>query len=170
MIIKAIIEAINDFYALATASKVYGPYRREHDNRQIVIIKHDDGRMQTVSYPKYLVEKELGHELPPNMTVDHWDSNIDNNSLDNLKVIDRKEHSSNDTRRVKLIDLKCDLCHKTFQRSPRHIRDRASKGSTGNFCSRSCSGKYNRLCALKKMEKLPPQQPVNSEYYKRKYL
>lgn len=162
-----LVADISEFAILA--EKVYGPYKRPTDGRSIVIIKDDAGKSRTVSYPKYLMEQHLSRKLLPNETVDHWDSNIDNNDLDNLKVIDRAEHSKQDTRRVKNIKLKCSLCQKEFERSPRLLRDKSKKGSGGPFCSRQCSGKYNRLVQLKQMDKLPAQDYVESEYYKAKY-
>jgi hypothetical protein len=150
---------------------VYGPYK-VHDGRQIVVlIDKKSGKRRTVSYPKWIMEKHLGKELDRDQgTVDHWDSNIDNNSLDNLRVIDRKEHSRQDTRRVKNQKFNCAWCKKEFERSPRLIRDKSKKKSGGPFCSRKCSGTYNRMLQLKLVDRLPPQPYVESEYYKLKYV
>lgn len=168
-----LLEAI-DFYSLLTESKakeekVYGPYSIHHD-RKIVIIKDRKGKTRTVSYPKYLVEQNLGRKLKPNETVDHLNSDVNDNRMENLKVIDRSEHSKLDTRRVKLIDLKCSMCGKDFQRSPRLMRDKNKKGVRGIFCGRSCSSKYNRQVQLGLMDKLPIQPFMESEYYKNKHL
>lgn len=166
----ALLECM-DFYALVSeAGKTFGPYKRP-DGRQIVIIQNDDGSRRTVSYPKYLMEQHLGRQLDENLeTVDHWDSNVDNNNIDNLRIVERKEHSANDTRRVKNIDLNCAWCDKDFERSPRLLRDNAKKQKAGPFCSRSCAGKYSRKLQLKLIDKLSPQQHVDSEYYKKKYV
>lgn len=157
-----------DFYKLISESrKVFGPYRR-NDNRQIVIIINDDKTRRTVSYPKFLMEEHLGRVLDPNLdTVDHIDRNHDNNDINNLQLLERKEHSALDTRRVKLIDCVCSLCNKKFQRSPRLIRDKSKKGARGIFCSRSCAGRYARKLQLKQIKKFPKQKPIKSEYYRR---
>ncbi len=164
-----LLELAEQFVALAE-ERVLGPYRRKIDGRQIVIIRNDDGTTKTMSYPKWLVQKNLDIKLDDNMTIDHWDSNIDNNDLDNLKIIDRSEHSKQDTRRVKLVKCKCAWCGKEFERSPRLLRDKASKGKSGPFCCRQHSGMYARKLQLGLIEKLPAQQPIDSEYYKQKYL
>ena len=153
--------------------KEWGPYNRNShpgDKRQIIIVLMPDGAKRTKSYPKHLVEKRLGRELDTNETVDHRDYDVGNNSEDNLSVVDRKEHSAMDTRRVKLIDCKCVACGKDFQRSPRLIRDKAKAGKSGPFCSKSCAARYTRQVQLGQVERAPVQQGRPSEYFRRKLL
>lgn len=86
--------------------RVHGPYKRK-DGRQIVIVVENKGLRRTVSYPKWLMEVQLGRKLDPNLeTVDHIDSNFDNNDLSNLRIVPRPEHSADDTRRAKSLKLK----------------------------------------------------------------
>ncbi len=82
----------------------------------------------------------------------------------------RKEHSADDTRRVKNQKFECSWCDKEFERSPRLVRDKSKKQKAGPFCSRSCAGKYSRMLQLKLVEKLGPQPFVESEYFKQKYV
>jgi hypothetical protein len=150
--------------------KVFGPYKRQ-DGRQIVIVVENNGKRRTVSYPKWLLEMQLGRSLDPNMeTVDHIDSNFDNNNLDNLRILPRSEHSTEDTRRVKLVKFNCAWCNNEFERSPRLIRDKAKNNKAGPFCSRKCAGSYSRMLQLKLIDKFDSQQAVDSEYYKKKYV
>ncbi len=150
--------------------KVYGPYVRG-DSRKIVIVVSRNGKRRTVSYPKWIMECHLGRKLHRDReTVDHWDSNYDNNDINNLRLVPRKEHSADDTRRVKFVKLKCAWCDKEFERSPRVVRDKAKKKKAGPFCSRSCAGKYTRMLQLSIIKKFKPQKSVESEYYKRKYI
>jgi hypothetical protein len=156
-------------FAFLVEAKVFGPYTKSTDGRQIVIIVDEDGSRRTVSYPKYLMEQHLGRPLDPDKeTVDHWDGNFDNNSLDNLRIVPRQEHSGDDTRRVKLLQLTCAHCGKVFERSPRLVRDKSKKGKVSSFCSRQCAGKYSRQVQLGNRERLPVPPPPPSEYYKRK--
>jgi hypothetical protein len=155
---------------MAEPFKVHGPYKRK-DGRQIVIIIENNGKRRTVSYPKWLMEMQLGRKLDPNLeTVDHWDSNFENNDLNNLRLVPRDQHSGDDTRRVKLVKFTCAWCDKEFERSPRLIRDKAKKNKAGPFCSRGCAGKYSRMLQLKLIDKMDSQKAVDSEYYKRKYV
>jgi hypothetical protein len=150
--------------------KVHGPYKRR-DGRQIVIIIENNGSRRTVSYPKWIMEIQLGRRLDPNLeTVDHIDSNFENNNINNLRLIPRKEHSEDDTRRVKLVKFKCAWCDKEFERSPRLVRDKSRKNKAGPFCSRTCAGRYSRMLQLKLVEKMDSQPLIESEYYKKKYV
>lgn len=162
-------DKINKFASLSSKkTEVYGPYTNSRD-REFVILVDKDGNRKTKSYPKYLLEQHLGRELDPNEeTVDHVNYNRKDNDISNLEIIPRKEHSRLDTRRVKLVKLNCVLCNKEFERSPRDIRDKASKGKSGPYCSKSCAAKYGRALALKKIDKLPAQTPIKSEYYRLK--
>jgi hypothetical protein len=150
--------------------KIHGPYKRK-DGRQIVIVVEDDGTKRTISYPKWLLELQLGRRLDPNLeTVDHIDSNFDNNNFENLRIMPRHEHSREDTRRVKHVKFNCAWCKKEFERSPRLIRDKARKNKAGPFCSRQCAGKYSRKLQLKLIDKFDTQPVIDSEYYKKKYV
>lgn len=150
--------------------KIHGPYKRK-DGRQIVIVVEDDGKRRTVSYPKWLLELQLGRRLDPDLeTVDHIDSNFDNNNLDNLRIMPRHEHSTEDTRRVKKVKFDCAWCKQEFERSPRLVRDKARKNKAGPFCSRRCAGQYSRKLQLKLIDKFDVQPVIDSEYYKKKYV
>jgi hypothetical protein len=150
--------------------KVHGPYRRR-DGRQIVIVVENNGKRRTVSYPKWLMELQMGRKLDPNLeTVDHIDSNFENNDISNLRIMPRDQHSADDTRRVKPVKFTCAWCDKEFERSPRLVRDKSKKNKAGPFCSRACAGKYSRMLQLKLIDKFDAQPAVDSEYYKQKYV
>lgn len=150
--------------------KIFGPYRRK-DSRQIVIVVDRKGKRRTVSYPKWIMECQLGRPLDKDLeTIDHMDSNFENNELDNLRIVPRNEHSGDDTRRVKYVKFNCAWCDEQFERSPRLVRDKARKNKAGPFCSRTCAGKYSRMLQLKLIDKMDVQPVVDSVYYKRKYV
>lgn len=173
--VSKILEMANTYQFMCQAKrlkkmkKTFGPYVRP-DGRKIVIVHYLDGTKRTISYPKHLMEQHLNKELDPDQcTVDHWDSNVDNNNLSNLRIVPRDQHSADDTRRVKFVKFECVWCNKEFERSPRLIRDKAKKNKAGPFCSRNCAGKYSRRLQLKLIDKFDAQPVVDSEYYKRKY-
>lgn len=161
---------VSDDDLYGTGARTYGPYTKS-TGRQVIVIKNDAGERLTMSYPRYVMEKYLGRRLDRDSeTIDHWDTNYLNNDISNLHILPRALHSAEDTRRVKMVKLKCSLCGKKFERSPRLIRDKAKKGARGYFCSKSCSGKYARLRQLNKIDEFDVQQAVDSVYYKRKYV
>lgn len=150
--------------------RIFGPYYNGRYNRQIVIVVDKNGKRRTISYPKWIMELQLGRKLGPDDTIDHLDGDHENNDINNLKVVPRSEHSADDTRRVKEVELECAWCGKKFKRSPRLLREKARKGKAGPFCSRVCSGKYSRMLQLKLIDKFDKQKAVDSEYYKRKHV
>lgn len=60
------------------------------------------------------MEVHLDRYLEENETIDHIDGNPLNNSIDNLRVLDRKTHSTNDVYRNKDVVVKCAYCGKEF--------------------------------------------------------
>jgi len=166
-----LIDQVDIFAILCEAkAKVFGPYLNGgKEGRKFVIVIDEKGKRRSVSWPKYLVEQHLGRELGIDETIDHWDTDINNNDFSNLRIVPRSQHSADDTRRVKMLDLECAMCKKHFERSPRLVRDKSKKGKVSQFCSRQCAGKYSRDVQLGKRDKLPVQEPPKSEYFKRKY-
>lgn len=66
------------------------------------IYYNKDGRLRvyvretgkTISYPRYLIEQELGRKLLPGEDVHHIDEDPLNNELSNLKVMSHSEHAA----------------------------------------------------------------------------
>ena len=71
--------------------KIYGPYTRKDGRKHIVLRK--DGKLQTISYPRFLLEEKLGRKLLPEETVDHIDEDISNDDPSNLQILSRAENS-----------------------------------------------------------------------------
>jgi hypothetical protein len=148
--------------------KVYGPYTNKR-GRKIVIVIERNGERRTVSYPKWLMEIQLGRKLDPDLeTIDHIDGDINNNNLSNFRILPRREHSAADTWRAKHVTLTCAWCGKKFKRHPKIVRAKAKEGKAGPFCSRACAGKYAKQLHLKLIKKFPKQKPVKSILYKQR--
>lgn len=168
-----LLQQIDAFCRVAHEVKVLGPYYNGNQKRKIVIIFDGNGNKKTMSYPKYVYMKENGMDLfqPFDLTIDHKNFDHEDDRIENLRAIPRDEHSANDTRRVKLVKLKCSNCKKKFERSPRLLRDKNKKGCRGTFCSRSCSAKFFRNKDNKdKIDNLQVQDYVASKYYRRKNI
>lgn len=123
--------------------KVYGPYTRK-DNRMFVVLYRNRIK-RTLSYPRYLMEKSIGRFLLPTEDVHHKDENPQNNELENLTVIDRKEHCREHSLKYRgSVSKCCQWCGKKILLTPAQQRKRVSNGGKGPFCSRICSGKYGK--------------------------
>lgn len=124
--------------------KMYGPYTRK-DGRKHVVIIHDDGRRQTKSWPRVLMERKLGRELLPNEEVDHIDHDFTNDDLDNLQILTKLENALKEMTRIerqrKLHTFICPSCDKEATKFLNNVLGNLKKGRNGPYCSRSCAGK-----------------------------
>ena len=150
-------------------TKVHGPYSRGDGRKHIVLNntnlpKGSPGKLRTVSYPKALKEIELGRVLGPDETVDHNDRNFNNNDSNNMIVRDRSEHSSLDATRVEVEKVFCIVCDTHFEPSRNQHTER-SNNSPGPFCSKQCTGMFNKAVQAGKIEKTP-REIVSKSYYK----
>ena len=127
--------------------KVYGPYKRSDGREHVVIVYHDkDGsisKQSTVSYPKYIVETYLGRYLTPQETVDHIDGDFTNNSLSNLRIVDRSVHCRSHVSSRITFTKNCIICGKEF-----HTCDL----STRTCGDRSCRGRCSYLTRCHKLD------------------
>lgn len=124
--------------------KIYGPYTRKDGRQHVILVSNKDRK--TVSYPKYIVELHLGRYLSTNETVDHIDNDFTNNSLENLRVVDRVRHAKEDAKRHKK-SFVCPYCRISFSLKGAKLSNALSntkRGKFGPFCSRSCAGKYGK--------------------------
>lgn len=126
------------------------------------IYQNKDGRLRAynktthkvTSYPRLLMELSLGRELLPSEDVHHKDGNPLNNDLNNLEVIDHREHDRmHGTQRKKYNDIFmiCPICNKQFlwtREQQSHFYSKQSK--SGPFCSNKCKGKNNQAIQEKK--------------------
>lgn len=145
---------------------VYGPYIRKDGRMHVVLYNSNFPKMKkiTISYPKALVECLLLRRLLPNETIDHYNGDYTDNRFDNLLILDRKEHISLDSLRVKFSVTKCIYCNKEFIPTHKHLQ---REDTAGPFCSRRCSGLYGKDIQnnLPKLGRIP----IEKTYYKSKY-
>jgi len=113
-----------------------------------------------MSYPKAIMKVYLGRLLEKNETVDHIDKNFLNNDFSNLRILDRKIHTSIDVKRRIPVLYKCDYCGKEFYLS----RNQIARAKSGKFCSRICSGKYGKEIQLGLISKGKPIK-VKTNYF-----
>lgn len=125
--------------------RITGPYICKDGRVRIAI----NGNV--MSYPKYLIEIELGRYLDDNEQVHHRDENPLNNDLSNLEVLNRIDHGKQHRKYKVDIEAECYFCKRKFIITPQKQRRRAQnrhKNNKGPFCSKICVGKYGKLVQL----------------------
>lgn len=133
--IKKILALYSDF------KTVYGPYQRESDKRNIIVLY--DGEKRTArQLARVLLEVKLGRFLTKDETVDHINEDFLDDRLSNLRVLSREENARRSVRKAVKKDANCVLCGKKFQMSREQFSKR-SKNRPGPFCSPQCRGKAN---------------------------
>lgn len=147
--------------------KVYGPYTRKDGRKHVIIV--DGSVKKTVSYPKFLIEKHLGRKLKENETVDHIDRDFTNDSLDNLRIVEKSKHSSDDALRVRLTKITCVLCGKSCYKKCGVLHGNSKQNKAGPFCSKKCVGVYGSFVQNggKKLENQPKFPKSERTYFKR---
>lgn len=121
--------------------KIYGPYLRK-DGRQHVVVLFNKKKI-TVSYPKFLVENHINRKLSLDETIDHINKDFSDNNLSNLRIINKKDHSSQDVLRIK-VEFICPICEKHityFNKRASDVISNKKRGRSGPYCSRKCAGK-----------------------------
>lgn len=119
---------------------LYGPYLRKSDNRQMVTIQKQDGKITSKQYAKVLLECKLNRRLSAKETVDHIDGDLTNDSLDNLQLLSLSKNISKSVPRLMLKLATCVWCNVEFTLTREQFGNGRNKA--GPFCSRSCTGKY----------------------------
>lgn len=123
------------------------------DGRLRVYVKETG---KTISYPKYLMQKELGKELLPNEHVHHIDENPLNNDISNLKVMSSSDHARSHMQKFFDTTAVCAWCGKEFLWTAKHQKNfysnKRNHGQQSNqpFCSRECSGRYGQQLQVNK--------------------
>ncbi len=124
--------------------KVYGPYRRK-DGRQHVI--HYDGQhRRTQSYPRYLMEQELGRALESWEHVDHINNDPTDDRLENFQILTQKKNNQKaiaaNGKTAKWLYFECPICDTGFVlKESVYTHNQVTQGKSGPYCSKSCSAK-----------------------------
>ena len=123
---------------------IYGPYTRPDGRMHMCILDLKTGKRTTISYPKYLLQKQ-GFDIPKGYHVHHIDGNFKNNNLDNLEIKEAKKHISEHNKGIGLmITFMCPVCKTNFTIPyARYRHNQLVQGKAGPYCSKSCSGKIH---------------------------
>ena len=107
-------------------------YRPDHFHHSL----NTKGYRGYVYEHRYIMECMIGRALDSNEIVHHIDGDKKNNSIDNLKLMTRSEHSKLHSRTedkfcekcgIKLHDKRSNLCKSCFSYTRRKVKERPSK-------------------------------------------
>jgi HNH endonuclease len=128
--------------------KVFGPYLDKRYGRKVVILESKTTKRRTsTSYARYLMSMKLGRLLKSNEEVEHKDDVRLNDSIDNLRIVQR--HRSSARNRPKhWVTLICPNCKIEFKREFYQTNE-AKGGKYPTSCTRSCAVGYRH-----KMDKI----------------
>lgn len=145
--------------------KIYGPYKGQSGRKHIIII--DGSSRKTISYPKWLMQNHLGRILESWETIDHINRDFTDDRLENLRVVERSQHTKDDAVYAKSVTVICVWCGEQAIKRPSDLRGNSKQGKAGPFCNKSCAGKYGAELQNGRVDKFPAQPSVNSEYYQK---
>lgn len=91
----------------------------------------------TTAFARYLMEVTVGRRLDKHETVDHINGDKSDDRIENLQILSWKDNIQKSVKPIKVVELVCDNCKKTFVRQARTVKSSAKK-YTSVTCSRSC--------------------------------
>lgn len=124
--------------------EIFGPYTREDGRKHVVLFNSKTDFRVTVSYPKLLLEIKIGRRLVEPETCDHIDGNFSNDSLDNLRVLNRADNAARSAKPAKVVELECLYCGSQFTQLLR-VLNRKNKPNAGKLCSKQCAGLFSHV-------------------------
>lgn len=84
---------------------------------------------------RFVMSKHLGRIIGKDEVVHHIDGDRKNNSIENLELMTRPEHTRIHSP-CDLLELVCPECGSSFERARRNARGKRT------FCSRSCAARF----------------------------
>lgn len=110
------------------------------------VVKDHPNRTKIGSYVlhhRVVMENHIGRILTPDEVVHHKNKNPKDNRIENLELMNSKEHAKmHGTTGRKMVTLKCPECKTIFDRERRQTF-LIKQTSSLTCCSKSCSGKLS---------------------------
>lgn len=156
-------------------NKIMGPYSVKGSNGRLILTMYnshlpaiDKRRNRTCVYARAVAESYLGEIIPQSITVDHIDRNFFNNSPENLALLDRATHTSNDSLNVRIKPINCPLCSEVFEPAAKQAYPKLDElGTPGPFCP-TCVKTNAYVNYINKGGSPIPRVKLEREYYRHK--
>lgn len=147
--------------------KGYLRVAKKDGRRRVDLVNDHKTDRSTVAFARYVMSIAYGQIIPDEYDVDHIDRDCSNDLISNLQVITKEAHrtkTGTENRKPPLV-LVCPQCKHIFEQK-RNQRAEV-KGYKFNFCSRTCSGKFNRNDVLPSTSFTCPQCGVRFSRFNR---
>ena len=116
------------------------------DGRTRVYLKD---KKKVISYPRYIMEREIGRPLKPDEDVHHIDENPLNNDISNLEICHHGEHQRDHSTKYFDKIMICPWCKNEFvwtgKQQSEHYRHSNDRSIEQPFCSKKCVGSYGAM-------------------------
>ena len=174
--------ALENIYAVQGYNRFRGLYDYEgvadagnRDRMYVKLVKSGTDLQFAMYLSRALMIVKEGRILGENETVDHIDNDKTNDSISNLRIIDRSRHVSEDSIRVEVDPVLCCMCNKHFKLANKEYTY-YKLSDTPITCSPRCKKKLRNVPKERKKE-MVKAKVISYRYYvldketkKRKYF
>ena len=131
--------------------------------RYVKLVRGGTDEQYTLLLSRALMAVQEGRVLDETETVDHIDHNNQNDTLSNLRIINRHSHSAQDSVRIEIDPVECGCCGKHFLPSAKAF-SYLKLYPTVPFCRPQCGKKLKELTKEEKTQKLATKK-ITYRYY-----
>lgn len=124
---------ISNFYKELGYNTVYIAINKEP--RRVATLRKNNGKMNSMSYAKYLYTSHYKCIIPKGYEIDHINGDKLDDRIENLQMISSTYNKRKDHKIKNMILLSCPICGKDFLFEKRNI-----KSHPNPCCSKKCGG------------------------------
>lgn len=134
-----------------------------YGRKYIKLVKPGTDIQLTLLLSTALMTVDIGRILSSKETVDHINRDKTDDKIENLSLLQRSTHCSEDAVRVEILPTNCGVCNKLFVMSAKKLSYYKSSGGL-MCCTPKCTKKLQELRRTGRTDKLYPQV-IDYRYY-----
>lgn len=133
------------------------------NRRYVKMIDDKTEKEYAMLLSRALLTVKYGRILGPEEEVDHIDNNRTNDSIENLRLVSRRENRTDDGVKLEIRPVNCCICNKEVKLNTDNIQY-YNKNPNPVTCSPKCLGIFTSLPEIQK-EQLRSKKHLNYSYY-----